>query len=415
VTKRTNARLLRAGETIGNGWSAIHSVLKDDKTMTSAGKGTAADGKAFTTAILTCIVAARRYHAMKILTIALALTAFVTPLAAQWLQHPTPGIPRTADGKPNLTAPPPRTADGKSDLTGLWDMPLDTAVGNIAVRNVGDLKPADVQPWAQALVQQRAENFGKDNPRYRCLPQGPGYSTDGGMKRFLQTPAMIVILNEDLTYRQIFMDGRALETNPDPSWMGYSVGHWDKDTLVVESSGFNDRTWIHDGYPHTEALRMTERYRRTDFGHLEIAVTFQDPGAYSKAWTVAIRAHLAADTEMLESVCNENRDRGQEHWVGKLSDAEKSRVKVAPEILAKYVGVYKGQYIRVLRTVEVTFSGGLLFIALNGGPKQPIVPQSETSFSGTGLTYRFIRDDQGITTHIIEGHVSGDYKYERQK
>jgi hypothetical protein len=226
---------------------------------------------------------------------------------------------------------------------------------------------------------------------------------------------MIVILNEDLTYRQIFMDGRALETNPDPSWMGYSVGHWDKDTLVVESSGFNDRTWIHDGYPHTEALRMTERYRRTDFGHLEIAVTFQDPGAYSKAWTVAIRAHLAADTEMLESVCNENRDRGQEHWVGKLSDAEKSRVKVAPEILAIYVGVYKGQYIRVLRTVEVTFSGGSLFIALNGGPKQPIVPQSETSFSGTGLTYRFIRDDQGITTHIIESHVSGDYKYERQK
>jgi len=352
---------------------------------------------------------------MKILSIAIALTAFVTPLAAQWLQHPTPGIPRTADGKPNLNAPPPRTADGQSDLTGLWDMPLDTAVGNIAVRNVGDLKPADVQPWAQALVQQRAENFGKDNPRYRCLPQGPGYSTDGGMKRFIQTPAMIVILNEDLTYRQIFMDGRALETNPDPSWMGYSVGHWDKDTLVVESSGFNDRTWIHDGYPHTEALRMTERYRRTDFGHLEIAVTFQDPGAYSKAWTVAIRAQLAADTEMLESVCNENRDRGQEHWVGKLSDAEKSRVKVAPEILAKYVGVYKGQYIRVLRTVEVTFSDGSLFIALNGGPKQPIVPQSEISFSGTGLTYRFIRDDQGISTHIIEGHVSGDYKYERQK
>jgi len=352
---------------------------------------------------------------MKILSIAIALTAFATPLAAQWLQHPTPGIPRTADGKPNLNAPPPRTADGQSDLTGLWDMPLDTAVGNIAVRNVGDLKPADVQPWAQALVQQRAENFGKDNPRYRCLPQGPGYSTDGGMKRFIQTAAMIVILNEDLTYRQIFMDGRALETNPDPSWMGYSVGHWDKDTLVVESSGFNDRTWIHDGYPHTEALRMTERYRRTDFGHLEIAVTFQDPGAYSKAWTVAIRAQLAADTEMLESVCNENRDRGQEHWVGKLSDAEKSRVKVAPEILAKYVGVYKGQYIRVLRTVEVTFSDGSLFIALNGGPKQPIVPQSEISFSGTGLTYRFIRDDQGISTHIIEGHVSGDYKYERQK
>jgi hypothetical protein len=351
---------------------------------------------------------------MKIFTAAMVLAGFVTPLAAQWLEHRTPGIPRTADGKPDFTAPAPRTADGKPDLTGLWNMPIDTAVGNIAVRNVGDLKPADVQPWAQALVQQRSENFGKDNPRYRCLPQGPSYSTAGGMKRFLQTPAMIVILNDDLTYRQIFMDGRALESSPNPSWMGYSVGHWDGDTLVVESSGFNDRTWIHDGYPHTEALRMTERYRRTDFGHLELAVTFQDPGAYSKAWTVALHPHLVVDTELLETVCNENEDSGQQHWVGKVSDAEKSGVKLAPEILAKYVGVYKGQYIGGLRTVEVTFSGGTLFIAVNGGPKQPIFPQSETSFSGTGLVYQFTRDGQGIATEIVEGHVSGDYKYERQ-
>jgi hypothetical protein len=197
--------------------------------------------------------------------------------------------------------------------------------------------------------------------------------------------------------------------------MGYSAGHWDGDTLVVESSGFNDRTWIHDGYPHTEALRMTERYRRTDFGHLEIEVTFQDPGAYSRAWTVPVRLELAADTELLEAVCNEDRDSGQEHWIGKLSDAEKSRVKVAPEILAKYVGIYTGQYIGGSRTVEVTLSGGTLFIALNGGPKQPLVPQSETNFSGTGLTYHFIRDNQGATTRVIEGHVSGDYRYERQK
>jgi hypothetical protein len=226
---------------------------------------------------------------------------------------------------------------------------------------------------------------------------------------------MIVILNDDLTYRQIFMDGRALEPNPNPSWMGYSVGHWDNDTLVVESLGFNDRTWLLDGYPHTEGLRMTERYRRTNFGHLEIAVTFQDPGAYSKAWTVPFSARLAADTEMLESVCRDSEDSGQQHWIGKLSDTGKSSVKVAPEILAKYVGAYKGPYIGGSRTVEVTFSGGTLFVALNGGPKQAIVPQSETSFSGTGLTYQFIRDDHGVATHIVEGHVSGDYKYERQK
>src|SRR5580658_2866123 len=176
----------------------------------------------------------------------LIVVALATPLAAQWLHHPTPGIPRTSDGKPSLAAAAPRTADGKPDLTGLWGLPIDSAVGNIAARNVGDLKPADIEPWAAALVKQRSENLGKDNPRYKCLPEGPGYSTDGGMKRIIQTPAMIVILNEDLTYRQIFMDGRALETDPNPSWMGYSIGHWDKDTLVVESAGFNDKTWIHD-------------------------------------------------------------------------------------------------------------------------------------------------------------------------
>src|SRR4029077_3277408 len=152
-------------------------------------------------------------------------------------------------------------------------------------------------------------------------PEGPGYSTGTGMKRFLQTPAMIAILSEDLSFRQIFMDGRTLETNPNPSWMGYSVGRWDGDTLVVESTGFNDKTWLLEGYPHTEALRMTERYRRTNLGHLEIAVTFQDPGAYSKAWTVKLRAQLAADTELVESVCNEYADNGQQHWVGKASDA----------------------------------------------------------------------------------------------
>ncbi len=356
------------------------------------------------------------FRPMKIFTAVIILTALATPLGAQWLQRPTPGVPRAADGKPNLTAPAPRTADGKPDLAGLWQMiSPDGAVGNVSLRKPGDLQPADVQPWAQALVQQRAENFGIDNPRYKCLPSGPSYSTGQGFKRILQTPAMIVILQEDLTYRQIHMDGRALETDPNPTWMGYSVGRWDGDTLVVESNGYNDRTWLIGGYPHTEALRMTERFRRTDFGHLDIAVTFDDPKAYNKAWTLRLSARLAADTEMMESVCNERPDNGQEHWIGKASDAQKTAVKVAPELLAKYVGVYKGIYLRNARTVEVTFSDGALSVSVNGGPKQPIVPQSETKFSGTGLSYQFIRDDHGIATHVVEGHVSGDYKYERQK
>ena len=143
--------------------------------------------------------------------------------------------------------------------------------------------------------------------------------------------------------------------------------------------------------------------------------TFQDPKAYNKAWTVPLRAQLAADTELLESVCNEFPDNGQQHWIGKVSDAEKTAVKVAPEVLAKYVGVYKGLYLERPRTVEVTLSDGTLFIALNGGQKRPIVAQSDTGFSGTGLTYQFIRDEHGIATHVIESRVSGDYKYERQK
>jgi hypothetical protein len=355
---------------------------------------------------------------MKIISVAALLgalmTLFVAPAGAQWLQRRTPGIPRTADGKPDLSAPAPRTADGKIDFTGLWEFPIETAVGNITLRNTGDLKPADIQPWARALVEQRGENFGRDNPRFQCLPEGPGYSTSGGVRRFLQTPSMVAILNEDLTHRQIHMDGRGLEPNPNPSWMGYSVGHWDGDTLVVESFGFNDRTWILDGYPHTEALRMTERFRRPDFGHLEVAITFEDPEVYSKPWTVAMHARLAADTEMLESVCNENSS-GTEHWIGKRSDAEKTKVEVAPEILAKYVGVYAGPYIGGPRTVEISFSGGSLFVSVNQGPKQALVPQSETDFSGTGLGYRFVRDNNGVATHLIEGHVSGDYRYERQR
>ena len=353
---------------------------------------------------------------MKIFTAVIIVIALVTPLSAQWSERRTPGIPRTADGKPNLSAPAPRTADGKPDLAGLWQMfSPDTAVGNISLRKPGDLKPADIQPWVQAVLQQRAENFGIENPHYKCLPDGPNYSVGQGFKRILQTPTMIVILQEDLTYRQFYMDGRALEADPEPSWMGYSVGHWEGDTLVVESNGFNDRTWLIQGYPHTEALRVTERFRRTDFGHLEIAVTFDDPKAYNKPWSLSVSAQLAPDTELMEAVCNERPDSGQEHWIGRVSDAQKTAVKVAPDVLAKYAGLYKGIYIRNPRTVEVTFSDGTLFVSINGGPKQPIIPQSETDFSGTGLTYRFIRDDHGIPTQLLEGHIAGDFKFERQK
>src|SRR5271165_6446651 len=165
-------------------------------------------------------------------------------LQAQWLTYPTPGIPRLPNGKPNLAAPAPRTADGKPDFSGVWNKISPKYRINIAA----DLKPDEVQPWARDLVAKRMEDLGRDSMSQMCLPSGPAYPTEadttgGVMMKIAQTPALILILNPDLTYRQIYMDGRPLETSPNPSWMGYSVGHWEDETLVVESYGFNDRTW----------------------------------------------------------------------------------------------------------------------------------------------------------------------------
>jgi hypothetical protein len=340
--------------------------------------------------------------------IILILTAFSATAGAQWLNYPTPGIPRLPDGKPNLTAPAPRTSDGKPDLTGLW-----TGLGGVS-----DLKFDDAQPWARALIQQRTDNFGKDRPNYLCLPEGPGPAAANvaeGFRRILQTPAIIAVLYNDLTYRQIFMDGRKLETDPSPNWMGYSVGRWDGDALVVDSVGFNDRTWLDNrGYPHTESLRMTERYRRIDFGYLEIEATLRDPGAYARPWTVRVAAQLAADTEMVDMRCDPA-DSGRQHWTGTISDAQRSAVKVVPEVLAKYVGVYKGVWARRPRVVEVTLSGGALFVSAAGGAPQHLFAQSENLFSGGNLGYNFIRDNQGIATDVVEMHVSGDYTLHRQK
>ena len=333
---------------------------------------------------------------------------------AQWLHQPTAGIPRTPDGKPNLHAPTPRAADGKPDLSGLWNKISPKYSRNIAA----DLKPGEIQPWAESLVQKRKEDLDKDYMNVLCVPIGPGYVTDADstgaeMMKIVQTPGLILILNPDLTYRQVFMDGRALETAPNPNWMGYSIGHWDGDTLVVESNGYNDRTWLdHDGHPHTEALRMTERYRRRDFGNLDIDVTLSDPAVYSRPWTVAVRAELAPDTEMIEWVCNEKSSETQ-HWVGKASDEKKLAVKVAPEVLAKYAGTYEEQpklWRLVPRVVEISVSGDTLFGDMDGRGKTPLTALSETEFTGLyGLGVGFANNE------LFVKHVSGDYRFARKK
>src|SRR6266545_270960 len=195
----------------------------------------------------------------------LALVVGTLPAAAQWLDRPTPNIPRKSDGKPNLTAPAPRGTGGHPDLTGIWNGPVPET----------DADPANAQPWVNDLVRQRQREYHKGRPLYNCLPSGPEADKAAGWKRILETPTVIAILNDDLTYRVIHMDGRALEANAAPSWMGYSVGRWEGDTLVVDSNGFNEKTWLSRyGQAHTEALRVTERYRRADFGHMKVEVTF---------------------------------------------------------------------------------------------------------------------------------------------
>jgi hypothetical protein len=338
---------------------------------------------------------------MLAIRITAVLATCLTPLCAQWIDYPTSGMPRTADGKPNLSAPAPRTQDGKPDFSGLWRIGVSRGYGASLTT---DLAPGDIQPWAQALSRQRLEEFGRDDPEtIGCLPGGPRHITAGGLRKIVQTPGLIAMVFEDLNYRQIYMDDRKLPLDPSPTWMGYSVGHWDGDTLVVESAGFNDRSWLDfAGHPHTESLRMTERLRRRDFGHIDLEVTLDDPKAYNKPWTVPAAGTLAPDTDLIETVCAEN-ERDRQHLVGR-TEAEKN-LKIPPEILAEYVGVYE-----VPRTdvnspgtvFTVTLTGGELMLDIQGKGKIPMIPLSETAFSPRLLgTYEFFKDDQGVVTHML--------------
>jgi hypothetical protein len=241
---------------------------------------------------------------------------FSTVAAAQWLNFPTANIPRTKDGKPDLTAPAPLTADGKPDIAGLWNPP-GAYVGNIAK----DLKPEDVvmQPWAAALYQQRRDNLSKEDPTGWCVPGGvPRSNVVPYPIKIFNTPGVILILYEAVqSFRQIFTDGRSLPKDANPTWMGYSVGNWDGDAFVVETTGFNDHGWLDNfGHPNTEALHVTERFRRKNFGTMDVEVTIDDPKAYTKPWTVTLPFRLLPDTELLEYVCAEN-NKDLEHLVGK--------------------------------------------------------------------------------------------------
>ena len=341
-------------------------------------------------------------------------------LSAQWLSLSTPGLPRTADRELDLSAPTPRSTDGNPDFTGVW----------IAVGASGSLyDPENIQQWARDAMTENENNFYADDPRFACLPSGPGSYPAGnvasGMRRILQHPTFIAVLNSDMSYRQIYMDGRALEENPFPTWTGYSVGYWEGDTLVVESNGFNDKTWLHrDGLPHTTQLRITERFRRLDFGHIELVVTYEDPGTFTEPVQAIIELEYQADTELFENVCNESSRGLSSNWNGEIQQADDSVVEVSEEILETYLGAYQGVWLGTLTTAEFVLEDGEMFLIRTPGysdtggnfesVKSRLIPLSENAFDCIcGLGFIFTLDDEGLATQVSEVHVSGAWPFER--
>jgi hypothetical protein len=317
------------------------------------------------------------------------------PLAAQWPPYPLRGIPLKADGKPDLDGPAPRLPDGKPDLSGMWS--LSTGMG-YTMNIIANQKPEHALAWAADYYKRQMKDLGKNDPyTIGCLPMGPRRLTGGGLTKIIHTASLIVMLSEDLTYRQIFLDGRRLPKDPQPAFMGYSVGHWEGDTLVVESTGFHERTWLDmGGHPHSEDLRTTERFRRTTFGRMDLTVTLEDLKAYTAPWTVTVNVSLAPGTEFIEYVCAESPK--DTHLVGRTGQ-EKSSV-VPPTVLEQYVGIYEA--VPKGSVYEVTLTGDELFLDVDGKGHIPFIPLSDDTFSPRlGGTFAFQKNEKGEVTGFV--------------
>ena len=246
-------------------------------------------------------------------------------VSAQWFKYPTPGVPRTASGTVDVKAPAPRTADGKPDFSGVWlagnplpcppllrdgnDCQEKTPLSAWAYHIDADLKGGlPYQPWAAAAVKQRSADNSKDDPHVKCLPSNPPRMyTLPHYLRLMQTPGLLVMLNEyNTAYRLIYMDGRPMPVDPQPSWNGYSTGRWDGDALVIRTIGLRDDLWLDmAGNPMTSAATLTERIRRPNYGTLEIDFTVDDPKAYTKPWTVHLRQTIVVDSDLIDEICLE--------------------------------------------------------------------------------------------------------------
>jgi hypothetical protein len=335
------------------------------------------------------------------------LSACVLPAGAQWINHPTAGIPRTADGKPDLNAPAPRTAERHPDLTGMW------SIGGLgAVANITDVA---MLPWAEALYKERLDTYGHDDPAANCLPEGPRTGLAGlDPLRIVQTPTLIVVLYEAGPVRQIYLDGRPHPTDPTPTWMGYSVGTWDGDTLVVETTGFNDRTWLDvTGHPHSEALRVTERFRRTSFGAMELSITYDDPKTYARPWSITLPVFYLPDTDLLETVCLEN-EKDRPKLVGRVDDERRAAQTIDRNVLVGYVGSYD---VGPLGVWQVRLDGDELRVQMTpGGARLPLIAQSRTRFAfhALGGTITFVPGADGVATRMVLTVVEGDFPAARQ-
>ena len=247
------------------------------------------------------------------------------PLAAQWIGYPTAGVPRKADGTVDMAAPAPRLADGKPDFSGIWTSAdrKDAAEGEDTASDGNDIGSSrymanfgvdspeglPYQPWQLPIVKERTANNALDDPHIRCLPDNflRAYGLPHLLK-FIHKPELLVVLDEmNAGYRQVFTDARALPEEPTPAWQGYSSAKWSGDTLVIDTIGLRDDTWIDwNGSVLTESAKVREQIRRPDFGHLQIQVTVDDPKAYTKPWTVTLTQRIVVDAELIDEVCLEN-------------------------------------------------------------------------------------------------------------
>jgi hypothetical protein len=259
-----------------------------------------------------------------ILAVLIGIVTTAPALVAQWDPRTGPEVPRNAKGEPNLDGPVPKTADGKPDLSGVWqgvgalgggqtaaaDWPAGAPVAGFrdVAQNIKEGLP--LKPEGAALLKERRDNNSKDNPEAHCLPMGiMQFHTQGAPRKVIQTPGMLVILYEASSgLRQIFTDGRSLPNNdPQPWWYGYSVGKWEGDTLVVETTGLRDGGWLDIiGTPLTDAAKVTERFRRISYGRMTIDITIEDSKVYTRPWTVRVNQRIMPDQELIEFICLEN-------------------------------------------------------------------------------------------------------------